>query len=75
MFLNTRSDTLWSILKINKPMFKPTDVLLPAALEGLENAMSESLRLSAALQQTSRYVVLKERIIGGTISYENEVLT
>jgi hypothetical protein len=53
-------------------MFKPTDVLLPAALEGLENAMAE---LSAALQQAGRYAVLKERITGGTISYENEVLT
>jgi len=62
-------------LKINKPMFKPTGILLPAALEDLENAMAESLRLSAALQQAGRYAVLKERITGGTISYENEVLT
>jgi|GEM_PF-6485211 len=56
-------------------MFKPTGILLPAALEDLENAMAESLRLSAALQQAGRYAVLKERITGGTISYENEVLT
>ncbi|MCX8210893.1 MAG: hypothetical protein OTI34_07600 [Lewinella sp.] len=56
-------------------MFKPTDVLLPAALEGLEKAMAESLRLSAALQQAGRYAVLKERITGGTIFHENEVLT
>jgi hypothetical protein len=72
VFLNTRSYTQRFILKINKPMFKPTDVLLPSALEGLENAMAE---LSAALQQAGPYAVLKERITGGTIFHENEVLT